>query len=76
MLSFGSEFLVYFVVVFSAWALGAGFRSGVFSPRVSTAVTMGWTGWKFVAAISFTAACYFCTYCFGLRPQLGTKFQI
>ena len=33
MLSFGSEFLVYCVVVFSAWALGAGFRAGVFLPR-------------------------------------------
>jgi len=32
MLSFGIEFLVYFVVVFSARALGAGFRPGVFLP--------------------------------------------
>ena len=31
--SFGREFLVYFVVVFSARALGAGFRPGVFLPR-------------------------------------------
>ena len=31
--SFGSEFLVYFVVVFSARALGAGFRPGVFLPQ-------------------------------------------
>jgi len=30
MLSFGREFHVYFVVVFSARALGAGFRPGVF----------------------------------------------
>jgi len=30
MLSFGCEFHVYFVVVFSARALGAGFRPGVF----------------------------------------------
>jgi len=30
-LSFGSEFLVYFVVVFSARVLGAGFRPGVFA---------------------------------------------
>jgi len=52
MLSFGCEFHVYFVVVFSARALGAGFRPGAF-PTVSTASTMGWTGWKFVAAISF-----------------------
>jgi len=50
--SFGREFHVYFVVVFSARAPGAGFRPGVFSPTVSTASTMGWTGWKFVAAIS------------------------
>jgi len=50
--SFGREFHVYFVVVFSARALGAGFGPGVFSPTVSTASTMGWTGWKFVAAIS------------------------
>ena len=33
MLSFGCEFHVYFVVVFSARALGAGFRPGVFLPR-------------------------------------------
>jgi len=52
MLSFGCEFLVYFVVDFSARALGAGFRPGVFSPTVSTTSTMGWNGWKFVAAIS------------------------
>jgi len=76
MLSFGCEFHVYFVVVFSAWALGAGFRPGVFSPTVSTALKMGWTGWKFVAAISIADACYFCTYYFGLRPQLETKFKI
>jgi len=31
MLSFGCEFHVYFVVVFSTRALGAGFRPGVFS---------------------------------------------
>ena len=31
--SFGREFLVHFVVVFSARALGAGFRPGVFLPR-------------------------------------------
>jgi len=53
MLSFGCEFHVYFVLVFSARALGAGFTPGVFSPTVSTALTMGWTGWKVVAAISF-----------------------
>jgi len=76
MLSFGCEFLVYLVVVFSARALGAGFRLGVFCPTVSTTSTMGWTGWKFVAAISFADACYFCTYCFGLRPQLETKFKV
>jgi len=33
MLSFGTEFLVYFVVVFSARALGAGFGPGVFLPQ-------------------------------------------
>ena len=33
MLSFGCKFLVYFVVVFSAQARGAGFRLGVFLPR-------------------------------------------
>jgi len=33
MLSFGREFRVYFVVVFSARALGAAFRPGVFLPR-------------------------------------------
>jgi len=73
---FGQEFLVYFVVVFSAQALGAGFRPGGFSTRVSTALTMGWSGWKFVAAISIADACYFSTYCFGLQPQLETKYKI
>ena len=29
-----------------------------FSPTVSTALMMGWTGWKFVAAIAFVASCY------------------
>jgi len=53
MLSLGCGLHVYFVVVFSARALGAGFRPWVFSPTVSTALTIGWTGWKFVAAISF-----------------------
>jgi len=33
MLSFGCEFLVYLLVVFSAQALGAGFRPGVFSSQ-------------------------------------------
>ena len=54
---------------------GCGFWTSGF-PTVSTALTMGWTGWKFVPAISSTDACYFCTYCFGLRPQLETKFKI
>jgi len=76
MLSFGCQFHVYFVVVFSARVLGAGFRPGVFTPTVSTALTMGWTGWKFVAAITIAVTCYFCTYYFGLRPQLETKFKI
>jgi len=71
-----ASFIYIFVVVFSARALGAGFSPGVFSPTVSTASTMGWTGWKFVAALSIGDACYFCTYCFGRRPQLETKFII
>jgi len=33
MLSFSREFHVYFVVVFSARALGVGFRPGAFFPR-------------------------------------------
>jgi len=67
MLSFGCEFHIYFVVVISARALGGGFRRGV-SPMVSTASTMGWTGWKFVAAITFAVTCYFVliTSAFGL----------
>jgi len=65
-----------FFVVFSAQALGAGFRQGVFSPMVSTASMMGSTGWKFVAAKTIAVTCYFCTSCFVLRPQLETKFQI
>jgi len=76
MLSFRCEFLVYCVVVFSARALGASFRPGVFSPMVSTASTMCWTGWKFVAAITITVTCYFSTYYFSLRLQLETKFKI
>jgi len=72
MLSFGCEFLVYFVGVLSAKVLGAGFRSGVVSPTVSTTSTIGWTGWKFGAAITIVVTCYFCTHCFGLRPQLET----
>jgi len=76
MLSFGYEFYVYFVLVFSAWVLGAGFRPGGFAPTVSTASTMAWTGWKFVAAITFVVTCYFCTYCLSLQPQLETKFKI
>jgi len=75
MLSFGREFHVCFVVVFRAQALGAGFRPGAF-PTVSTAPMMGWTGWKFVAAISFADGCYFCTYWFGLRSRLETKLKI
>jgi len=59
MLSFGCEFLVYLVVVFSAWVLCAGFRPGGFSPTVSTASTMGWTGWKFVTAISLRMGAIF-----------------
>jgi len=35
-LSFGCEFQVYFVVVFSAGALGASFGPGVFLPRFPT----------------------------------------
>jgi len=75
MLSFGCEFHVYFVVVFSARALGAGFRPGVFFSHGFHASTMGWTGWKFVAAITIVVTCYFCTYYFGLRPQLETKLK-
>jgi len=77
MLSSGCEFHVYFVVVFSARALGAGFRLwGFFSHTVSTASTMGWTGGKFLVAITIAVTCYLCTYYFGLRPQLETKFKI
>jgi len=64
------------VVVFSDRALDAGFIPAVFSPTVSTTLTMGGTGWKFVPAICTPDACYFCTYCFPLRPQLETKFKI
>jgi len=76
MLSFGDEFHVYFVLVFSARALGTGFRPGVFSPTVSTDSMTGWTGWKFVAAITIAVTCYFSSSCFGLRPQRETKFKI
>ena len=75
MLSFGRQFHVYFVVLFSARALGVGFRPGVFSPTVSTASTMGWTGWKFVAAITIAVTCYFCTYCFGLSEKQNLKYD-
>jgi len=73
MLSVGFEFLVYFVLVFSARALGVDFSPGVFSPTVSTASTIGWTGWKFVGAITITVTCYFCIYHYSLGPQLETK---
>ena len=43
---------IYLVAVFSARALGAGFRPGV-RPTVSTAFTKGWTGWRFFAALSY-----------------------
>ena len=43
---------IYLVAVFSARALGAGFRPGV-RPTVSTTLTKGWTGWRFFAAISY-----------------------
>jgi len=59
MLSFNREFHVYFVVVFNALAVGPGFRTGVFSPTVSTAATRGWPGSKFVAAITILVTCYF-----------------
>jgi len=56
-----------------AWC---GFYTMGFSPTVSTTSTTGWTGWKFVVAITFAVTCYFCTYSFGLRPQLEIKFKI
>jgi len=56
-----------------AWC---GFETWGFSPTVSTLLTMGCDGWKFVAAMTFAVTCYFCTYCFGLRPQLEIKFKI
>ena len=43
---------IYLVAVFSARALGAGLRPGV-RPTVSTALTKGWTGWRFFAALSY-----------------------
>jgi len=46
-----------------------------FSPPVSTASTMGWTGSKFVADITIAVTHCFCTYRFGLGPQLETKFK-
>ena len=45
-------FCSYLVAVFSARALGAGFRPGV-RPTVSTTLTKGWTGWRFFAALSY-----------------------
>ena len=61
MLSWGREFHLYLVGGFSAQALGAGFRPGVFSPTVSTAATIGWMGWKFVMVITIVVTRYFCT---------------
>ena len=43
---------IYLVAVFSARALGVGFRPGV-RPTVSTTLTTGWTGWRFFAALSY-----------------------
>ena len=69
MLSFEFGFLgIFLAAVFSARALGAGFRPGV-RPTVSTSLTKGRTGGRFVAAI-LEGLCGFCTYRFGLRPQL------
>ena len=67
MLSFGCKFLVYFVVVFSARALGAVLDQGFFSHGFHR-LDDGLDGWKFVAAITIVVTCYFCTYCLGLRP--------
>ena len=69
MFSFEFGFLcIFLAAVFSARALGAGFRPGV-HPTVSTALTKGRTGRRFFAALP-EGSCGFCTYRFGLRPQL------
>jgi len=62
------------VVVFSAWGLGAGFRPGGFSPTVSSASTMGWTGWKFVA-VHIHRRCVLCLY-FLLWPWASARNKI
>ena len=67
-LDYGTLYILL-VAEYSSRALGAGFRSGL-CPTVSTTLTMGWTGQRFVAAISFANSCYFCNYSFALRPQL------
>jgi len=74
--SFGGGFYLYLILVLSSRALGASFRPGVSSPTISTALTLGWTGWKFFAVIAFVASRYLWTNGFGLRPQLETKFKI
>ena len=58
---------IYLVAVFSAQALGAGFRPGV-RPTVSTVLTKGWTGWRFFAALSSQMYAIVRAYYFGLRP--------
>jgi len=75
MLPFGCGFHVYFVVVFSARALGAGFRPGVFSHGFHR-LDDGLDWVEVCCGHIFQDACYFCTYCFGLRPQLETKFKV
>ena len=48
----GSLYILFLASVFSARALGAGFRSGV-RPTVSTALTMGRTGRRFHGYIPY-----------------------
>jgi len=75
MFSFDCEFHVYFVVVFSARALGARFRPGVFSDgfhRLDDGLDLV----EVCCGHILRDACYFCTYWFGLRPQLETKFKV
>jgi len=76
MLSSGCEFYVYFDVVFSARALGAGFRPGVFFSNGFHRLDDGLDWVEVCCGHILPDACYFCTYCFGLRPQLATKFKI
>jgi len=71
-----SQVLCIFLLLFSAPGRGVRVLHQGFFSHSSHRLDDGWTGWRFVAALSIADPCYFCTCCLGLRPQLETKFII